>query len=136
MGITRGREEQAIALARSELSMLAGALEQFRTDYGRYPYNHGGANSATSSEEGLPALFNQGYLVKDTRGRGGRFNLSYTTSGTVFRVLDPWHNHYYYNGPTEGSANESSGYELYSYGKYGINPPTNSIAETFRIYPE
>jgi type II secretion system protein G len=136
MALTRSREEQAEAVAKSELSILAGALEQFRADYGRYPYSHSGSEGAPPEEEGLPVLFNKGYLVKDTRGLRGRFNLSYKGDGTVFRVLDPWHNHYYYKGPTPGSVDENSSYELYSYGKYGVTPPTGMLIESYRIYPQ
>ncbi len=70
-----GQSKQAAAI--NDLSTLAGLLEQFRIDCGRYP----------STEEGLTVLLDQPADVDNWQG-------PYMQKQSI--PLDPWKNEYYY----------------------------------------
>jgi general secretion pathway protein G len=92
-----GRSEQAKqAAAKTDISMLDGALELFENDNGRYP----------TSDEGLRALTQQ-------PGSATNWHGPYIKKGVP---NDPWGQPYQYRFPGQHNAN---GFDLYSFGQDG-----------------
>jgi len=92
-----GRQGQAkIAKAKSDLAVLAGAIDQFQLDTGRYP----------TTSEGLSSLREQPNGLSGWRGPYLKQEL----------VNDPWGNPYQYTVPGQ---NGRDGYSVESYGADG-----------------
>ena len=93
-----GRSEQARrAAAKTDISMLGAALENFEVDTGRYP----------TTEEGLGALIQMPASVKVWHGPYIKQN---------YLPKDPWQNPYVYRFPGQYNA---AGYDLASFGPDG-----------------
>ncbi|MEX2282344.1 MAG: type II secretion system major pseudopilin GspG [Gemmatimonadota bacterium] len=97
------------AAARSQIEMLAAALDAYRLDNGRYP----------STEQGLEALVMQ----PTSEPRGVNWRGPYLRKNLP---LDPWHNAYVYRSPGQQTA---SGFELISYGGDGRAGGTGEDAD-------
>jgi general secretion pathway protein G len=92
-----GRSEQAkIAAAKTDVSMLDGALDLFEQDCGRYP----------TTDEGLRVLVEMPANVQNWHG-------PYIKRGVP---SDPWGNPYVYRYP---GAHNATGCDLYSLGPDG-----------------
>jgi general secretion pathway protein G len=92
-----GRTEQArITAAKTDVSMLDGAIETFEVDNGRYP----------SNEEGIGALVAAPSGLQNWKG-------PYIKRGVP---NDPWGNPYVYKSPGTHNPN---GFDLYSMGPDG-----------------
>jgi type II secretory pathway pseudopilin PulG len=141
------RERSAVARARSDLFLLAQALEDYRRAFGDYPQT--GDSTQASIECSSPAtashaqvrLFNalSGYFgptafapSDQIRGRAfldeTRFVIERDSAGdsptaapTIACVLDPWGRRYlyFYKSPTNPQSWKANGYLLFSAGPDG-----------------
>jgi len=95
-------------IARSQISLLESALDQYRLDMGRYP----------STEEGLEALINP---PEDEEARR-RWQGPYLKKRKIPK--DPWGRPYHYRCP-----GEHGDYDLWSYGADGQPGGTGENAD-------
>jgi prepilin-type N-terminal cleavage/methylation domain-containing protein len=132
-------ERSKVSQAKAEMAVLAAALEQYKQQYGDYPWTPDGTDGGLDMEGGA-ILFNalcgnlgpQAKVKLSTKGRTfvelSRFTLDYTDDDhlphpieTTLRTNwfnDPWGRWYYYR--YRRSANDgawkSKGFLLYSHG--------------------
>ena len=93
-----GRSEQArMTAAKTDISAIDGAIDQFEVDNGRYPTN----------EEGLGALITAPAGLQEWHG-------PYLKRNAI--PVDPWGNPYQYRYP---GTHNATGYDLFSMGKDG-----------------
>jgi len=93
-----GRSEQArLTAAKTDISAIDGAIDQFEVDNGRYPTN----------EEGLGALITAPAGLQEWHG-------PYLKRNAI--PVDPWGNPYQYRYP---GTHNATGYDLFSMGKDG-----------------
>ena len=93
-----GRSEQArLTAAKTDISAIDGAIDQFEVDNGRYPTN----------EEGLSALFTAPQGLTNWHG-------PYLKRASI--PVDPWGNAYQYKYPGTHNVN---GFDLFSTGADG-----------------
>lgn len=93
-----GRGEQArAARAKTDITNISGAIDQFEAECGRFP----------TTEEGLGALLEQPANAKDWHGPYLKGNKLPT---------DPWGNAYQYRCPGQHNPRE---YDVYSFGRDG-----------------
>lgn len=96
-----GRSEDArIAAAKADLKTLAGALDRYEVDSGRFP----------TTEQGLAALLERPSSAPEPKNWKGPY-----IDGREL-PKDPWGNPYLYRFPGERNA---QGYDLYSAGPDG-----------------
>ena len=93
---TNRTEQARQTAAKTDVSTLDGAIDQFEVDTGRYPTN----------EEGLRALVEQPANVQNWHG-------PYIKKGVP---EDPWHNAYVYRYP---GTHNTTGFDLLSMGPDG-----------------
>jgi prepilin-type N-terminal cleavage/methylation domain-containing protein len=158
-GISRGvQNAQARARAKADLAVLAQALEQFKSDYGDYPWAMNGGSNEGNGKRLLFALagglawYPDGGVPTDMKSRVDftpakalgksyidltQFSLSDSDfdtaygSAEVIYAMDPWGNPYVYNYLTAATKSDwdKFGYVLYSMGPDGTHVAVTNEGE-------
>lgn len=141
-GITRGvQSAQNRTKAKAELASLSQALEQFKSQYGDYPW----LDSADDDDNKMLLFALTGRLTMERNSSGvvdvsttvsqddeevmarpkyideSKYTLSTDDAGNSIAILDPWGNPYVYKYKIESSSSDWDvfGYHLYSTGPDG-----------------